>query len=185
MKKISILTLLTVCFAAPVWADSASTPNVAYAAIDVGSVKYSNNNFQTNSQTGASSPTATAAGISAGYNINQMLAVEAGYTNFSSATVVSYGTQNSGPISASALDLAAVGTWHINDSFAVFGKMGVAHDSFNINVSGNNFMYGVGGQYNINSNWGVRAQYQDFGKTTAGTGNIDLKVASVGVVYGF
>ncbi len=185
MKKITTITLLSVCFAAPVWADSASTPNSAYAAIDVGSVTYSNSNFQTNAQSGVSSPTATAAGISAGYNINQMVAVEAGYTNFSSATVVSYGAQDSTPISASALDLAAVGTWHINNSFAVFGKMGVAHVSFNIPASGNNFMYGVGGQYNINSNWGVRAQYQDFGKTTVGIGNTDLKVASVGVVYGF
>lgn len=189
MKKIAIITLLSVCVAAPALADSTSTPNNAYAAIDVGSVTYNTSGYQTNSQSGVSSPTATAARIAGGYNINQIFAVEAGYTRFSQATVVSYGSNSSGSISGDSLQVAGVGTYHINDAFAVFGKLGVAHDTISANSSnsgsGTNVMYGIGGQYNITSNWGVRVEYEDFGKTSFGIGNIDLKMASIGAVYGF
>lgn len=189
MKKIVIVTLLSVCVAAPALADSTSTPNNAYAAIDVGSATYNTSDYQTNAQSGVSSPTANAARIAVGYNINQIFAVEVGYARFSQATVVSYGANSSGQISGDSLQVAAVGTYHINDAFAVFGKLGVAHDAISNNSStsgsGNNVMYGIGGQYNITSNWGVRAEYEDFGKTSFGIGNIDLKMASVGAVYNF
>ena len=103
---------------------------------------------------------------------------------------------------ASGFNVAAVGILPVNESFSLFGKLGVIDGKVEETVSatgpggsanasekttkwkGN---YGVGATYNINKQVGVRAEYERFSKlgdsNTTGTSDVDL--FSLGAVFKF
>ena len=189
MKKSMIVATLTAGFMS-VPAFAGSWVDNVYVSADIGSGAFNTSNYaKLGGQTGASSPTATTERLAVGYTFNPYLAVEAGYTNFNSATIVSYGSlPGSGSLSGDSTQIDAVGTYPFNNKFAVFAKLGAAYDSLssgNVGSNGTNFMYGAGVKYNLTANWGVHAEYDDLGKTSFGIGNIDLQMASVGVSYNF
>ena len=193
MKR--ILTLLAISASlGSVQAFAGSWADNVYVTADIGTGTYSASGYTGGGQTGVNSPTATTERLAVGYAFNQYFATEVGYTNFGSATVTSNQPQLYAPdqISGDASYVAVVGSYPFNSSFSVFAKVGAANDSLSVSAPGvaasasaTNFMYGVGAKYNFTQQWSVHAEYDDMGKTTIGTGSMDLQAAMVGVGYTF
>jgi OOP family OmpA-OmpF porin len=127
--------------------------------------------------------------LAGGYNFSPILAVEVGYSKIGDMTCSGCVT-----VKTVSLQVAAVGTYSINSSFDLFGKLGVAMNSVtlsapvaNTTLGSNELLYGIGGQYNINKKMGVRVQYESLGKflSLAGAGDYSLTAISVGAVYNF
>lgn len=178
-----------------------------YVAVDGGAMSYTNTHVL--SAWGIDFNPGGAITIGGGYNFNNYFGVEAGFTNTADSTITTYGFINSKEtLKSSATQLAAVGTFPFNEHFSMFGKLGMAntkvdysYSSFGTTASASatksNVMFGIGGQYNFNKRWGLRAQYIDFGKTRVGpvvtngvpqagtTGDIGMAFFSVGGVYSF
>ena len=200
MKKVSIVALLS--FAVISSAAFAATEGF-YADADFGQARYSN---ATSGFSGASFSNPNAISIGGGYNFNPYVGVEADYSSVgdSSLATVRGGASATEKLKTSSLQVAAVGTYPINNQFSLFGKLGLANTKIDYTAtpgpntiivgttatsgSKTNLMFGLGGQYNINKQFGIRLQYQDFGKVQlagAGSPNIGVKVYSVGGVYNF
>jgi OOP family OmpA-OmpF porin len=177
--------------------------NGYYAALDFGKVSYSNTAGQYD---GAAFPNPAILRIGGGYRFTPRLAVEAGYSligdssiKSTSALVLTETLRNTN------FQLTAVGTYPINDTFGVFGKLGLSYTKLDYGyasatTSGSgsgskvNPMYGLGAQYNINKHHSLRAQYENFGKTafaanfsdgTTATSTIGVAVISAGWMYNF
>jgi OmpA-OmpF porin, OOP family len=196
MKKIVIATLLSAFIAAP----AVAADEGFYVGADLGAVSYSNATVPNQTE---SYPNPGSVRIAGGYNFVPYLGVEVAYSVIGDSTV-DYSNAST-ILKASVLQVAAVGTYSINDKFDVFGKLGMASNSVKVSGSGaaaglggsastTNLMFGFGGQYNINQHFGIRAQYVDFGKakmtaTLSGVAqtpsSIGIKVIYVGGVYNF
>lgn len=127
-----------------------------------------------------------------GYDFNKNWGVELGYADLgkydfrgtaSNVTVT-------GDADVTAYYLAAVGTYPINNDFAVFGKLGVqvqdisasaTSGAVRASASGNetNVLYGLGLKYNFTKQFSVRAEWERFESDSA----IDL--FSIGVAFKF
>ncbi len=176
MKKILAISLISALFAAPAMA---AVPG-AYAALDVQSWSATN--------TGALGNPGVGLRIGGGYRFTQNWGVEVNYAQSGSSS-------STGGLSykASAFQVAATGTYPINPMFDVFAKLGVSANKLTSsgytcsNCSKTSVMFGVGGQYNINQQIGVRLQYEALGNATnypAGN-QVALSTISLGVVYAF
>lgn len=191
------VALLFACSASPAFADNSST---YYAAIDLGSAAYTNTST-TLSANGIAFQNPGAVSISGGYNVSSNYAVEAGYAKFGHSLINSTygaGLTSSETLDASSLYVAAVGSYHINEIFSLFGKLGLGYNRLSYGYSSNygfsrassgnnaNLMYGIGAQYNISKSFGIRAQYENLGNinTTSGQ-NIEMSMASIGIAYTF
>ena len=195
MKKILAVALLASTVATPALAADQGF----YANADAGQVSFTGN--------ATSFPKPHSITLGGGYHFNQYVGVETGYSIVGDSTIdtviagVSSSTES---LKTKILQVAAVGTYPINDKFELFGKLGLANDKFDdtysysapgnsysttISTSKTNLMFGIGGQYNITRQFGIRVQYQDFGKATFSgcTGNCDIgaKYVSAGGVYNF
>lgn len=151
------------------------------------------------------SDSGTAFRFGGGYQLNQNLAIEAGYTNVSEASkftdTSSPGVTVSATAKVTAFQLGGVGILPLNEQFSVFAKAGLAHATTDISgtVTGlpgvtypssssknNNFSWGLGAQYNLNNKLAVRAQYEDLGQLTGnGTGLNKITLISAGLVMKF
>lgn len=136
-----------------------------------------------------------------GYQLNQNFGVEASYINLSdlAASGTYLGAAFTQKVSGDAFQFAVIGTAPINESFSVFGKVGVARASLDndANVIGvgagkesansTKATFGVGASYNINKQMAIRAQYEDLGKwgDDATTGTSKVNMFSVGIAYKF
>jgi len=136
------------------------------------------------------SKTGTAFTLLGGYQVNNNFAVEAQYGNLGSfaptagskAAITQYG-------------VTAVGIWPFNEQWSAYGKLGFASTSMKIDAgvvqaaaytsTKSAVTYGVGGQFNVNQNLGLRFGYDsyDVGDTTINTAK--TTVISAGVVYKF
>ena len=172
MKKITIVALLSVFVSMPAIAADTGF----YAGVKLGSAN--------KSVTGASE-TNSAFGFFGGYSVNPNFAVEAGYTNL--------GTVASGNIKFNAMEVSAVGTFPINQQFSLYGKLGMASTKeeatlFGTTLSGTRSAatYGLGGQFNVNPNIGIRLGWEHYG---FGDGTIftqgDASLVSVAGVFKF
>lgn len=137
----------------------------------------------------------TAYRIGVGYQFNQNFGLEANYVDFGNLGVS--GTYLGVPFTydaeANAFQLAVTGTMPINESFAVIGKLGMARTSVDVTVAGavtrtasddsTGLTYGIGVRYNINKAMAVRAQYENFDKSTPEDEKLSL--ISVGLTFGF
>ncbi len=202
MKKIALVALLSAVIATPALADNTGS---FYGAVDLGSVSFSN---ATSQFSNTSFPNPGAFRLAGGYNITPMFAVEAGYAMIgdSKITSVAGAATVTETLKTSSLQVAGVANYAINDAFGVFGKLGFANTKvdYTASVVGGTFVagvvtaasgsktnltFGLGGQYNINKQFAIRAQYEDFGKVTVGTGanagDVGIKMVSVGGVYNF
>lgn len=205
MKKIAIVALLSTAL----MSSAAFAANVGgYVAADLGQVNYSNAKSQFS---GASFGNPGAITLGGGYHFSQYVGVEAGYSIIGDSTIttVAGGTATE-KLKTSSLQVAAVGTYPINNQFSVFGKLGLANTKIDYtatatgatfvpsvaqaaSASKTNLMFALGAQYNINQSWGIRAQYQDFGKVQlpglffggVSAPNIAVKLYSLGGVYNF
>jgi OmpA-OmpF porin, OOP family len=175
MKKVLIASVLSAMFATPAFA-AAPGP---YVAADIQSWSTTNNAPFGNPGIGLR--------IGGGYRFTQNWGVEANYAQSTASSSVG-GTS----YKASAFQLAATGTYPINDQFDVYAKLGASANKVSAsgytcsNCSKTDLLYGVGGQYNIDRNWGVRLEYEGLGKATnAGVNDMSASTLSLGAVYAF
>lgn len=165
MKKIAIAVLLSAVVAAPaVAADMYVGVNVGSATIDF---------------PGSSSTTSFA--LLGGYTFNQYFAAEVAYTDFGSHD---YGGTN---VKSSGWSASGVGSYPFNEQFSVFAKLGFATTT--VDPSGNptetdsDMTYGIGGQFNVNKQVGIRLGYDVYKVGTSPS--MDQKVTSIGGIFKF
>lgn len=178
MKNIVLATLMSMSvFAVPaIAADPAF-----FVGVNAGSAKIDEPGFEST----------TAYGLLGGYSFNQNFAAEVAYTNFGSKDYVR--SSGSLTVKSSAFSVSGVGSYPFNEIFSVFAKVGVAStkfDSFSGVIAGltgsasnTDLTWGIGGQFNITSQMGVRIGY-DLYKIGEGVTS-DQKLTSIGVVFKF
>lgn len=175
MKKVLIVSLLSTLFAAPAFA---AAPG-GYVALDVQNWSASN--------TGALGNPGVGLRIGGGYRFTQNWGLEANYAESSKSSSV-----GGADYKFTAFQIAATGTLPINPQFDVYAKLGASANKFDRSPSVPNdtktsFMWGIGGQYNIDEQWGVRLEYADIGDATdfpVGS-QVSGSTVSLGGVYSF
>ena len=166
-----------------------STPAFAqddgfYAGINLGDGKP-----DINTPNGTSKDSSLVVGGVVGYKFNKYLAIESQYTGIGKVT-----DKQNGSAKGDAISLSGLGILPVTDNFDLYGKLGVAVTK--TSVSGIASMsdatrtavtYGVGAQYNVNQNIGVRLGWDRYNAGIGGTGNknVDADVISVGALYNF
>ncbi len=206
MKKLAAVLLLSAVSAAPAFA---ANPG-GYVAIDLGSATFTGANFA-GPGSNVAFPNPGSFHITGGYHFDQNLGVEGGIVSVGDSTVNSTvgALSSSETLKTSVWYVAATGTLPLSNEFDLFGKLGLASTkidytssgplfgALSVNGSKTNLMIGLGGQYNFSQNWGLRVQYENFGKTDvtfpanwlaagpAQTKSIGLSTFTVGGVYNF
>ena len=193
MKLITIVVLLSAFIATPAMA--ADNTGRFYLGADFGWVTLTDTD-----PGGTDFPNPNSLRFSGGYHFSPMLAAEVGYAGIGDSTL----SDPTGEVTLknSALQVAAVGTFPVSSSFDVIGKVGLSFNSNKASGTGaysglgtsnskTSYLFGIGAQYNVNEQFGIRAQYEDFGKTTISSNLSGLswdggiKQFSVGVIYNF
>lgn len=175
MKKFVFL-LLSLLISLPAFAADSGP----YVALDVQNWTTTNNSIFGNPGVGIR--------VAGGYHFLPYIGVEVGYSQSGDSSSVLGAKYN-----VSSLQAAAVGTYSINDMFDVFAKLGAAANKISTSgpitctsCSKTDVLIGVGGQYNINRNVGIRLQYEDLGKASnTGTNDMAASTVSLGAVYNF
>jgi OOP family OmpA-OmpF porin len=181
MKKIAAV-LLSAVISAPAFAADEGF----YAGITLGNGKP---NVAPTAQALSKSSNFIYGGL-AGYQYNKNLAVEAQFTGAGKATDIAGNT-----VKADALSLTAVGLLPLSDSFELLGKLGVASakttssaGATNLGASRTGLTYGLGAQYNVTQNLGIRLVWDRYAVATVNAGvktNANANVMTVGAVYKF
>lgn len=142
----------------------------------------------------------TAWKIFGGYQFNRNFGVEAGYTDLGEVTGTGtfLGLPASFKAKAKGFELLGVGTFPINEQFAVYGKAGVFRWDLDTSATaggfseaasekGTDLTFGFGLKYNFTKNLAARVEwqrYKDVGDENT-TGKSKVDVISVGVVFKF
>jgi OOP family OmpA-OmpF porin len=131
--------------------------------------------------------------IFGGYEFNQNLGLEAGYTHFGSTDFYrsADGQSVSGSTRGYGTYIAGKYTLPVNEQFSAYGKLGLAYSQrkysnslgMNFNDTDTGAYAGVGVQYNLNQQVALTAEYERYGKDKNSGAKAD--VWSVGVKYGF
>lgn len=125
----------------------------------------------------------TAWRILGGYQFNRYFAAELGYHNLGEASAAG------GALEGTAWELVGIGAYPIVDKLSVYGKLGVYRGELEApgaEETNTDLTFGVGLQYEVLKNVGLRGEWQRYSKM--GGGNLvetDVDVLSVGVVYRF
>lgn len=142
--------------------------------------------------------------LQGGYRFNPNLAVEAGYIDFGKAkyTASTSGGSAQGSLKAGGVDVAALLSLPLSDSFSVFGKAGVAAAKVDSRLSASGAvvaasgdasthvvrpLLGVGALYKLSDHLDLRADYDHvsgLGKSGK-TGKMTANMVSLGVAYNF
>lgn len=207
MKKFIFLSIFAASAAAPALAgDVYVAASVGQSSIDVNQGRLDGLLRSAGAVAVSSSvnKTDTAYKIQMGYQFNPNIAIEGGYidlgnTKYSASFTGGNASANS---KAAGLNIAALGILPINESFSVFGKLGMINAKVETTVSANgpggaasasasstNWKpnYGFGATYNVNKQFGIRAEYEQFSKLGDAnkTGEADVNLLSVGLSYKF
>lgn len=119
-----------------------------------------------------------------GYRAHRNFAVELGYIDLGDMTIA--GTT----ANTSVWELVGLGIYPLNERFSVFGKLGAYRGTAKgagITERRNDLTFGLGGQYDVGRNLGVRLEWQrytDFGGGGFG-GVTDQDVIGVSALYRF
>jgi OOP family OmpA-OmpF porin len=175
MKKIIAVALFSSMFTAPAFADGSGF----YGALDL-------NTWSLSNLGGASNPS-TGYRIAGGYHFTPNWGAELGYAASGN------GDAGGQSYNVESTQIAVTGTYPINEQFDVFAKLGYAMNKLKgdatagcTNCSKDDYLYGVGGQYNFNKQVGIRLQYEDIGKLEdSGSNDAKATNVSLGVVYNF
>jgi|SRR6266850_4337429 len=136
----------------------------------------------------------TAFRIFGGYQVNRNFAAELGWAKLGKAHFADSG--GSADLEASAFDLSALGAFPLGSQFSVFGRLGfyLSKAEFSGDATGsknsNGITWGFGGQFDLNRNLGLRAEWQRYNKVKAqesgGTEDKgDIDALSIGVLWRF
>lgn len=167
MKKIAIAVLLSAFIAAPAIAAEAYVGlSAGQNDMDVAGVKES-----------------TAYSVFGGYSFNEYIAGELAWIEFGDADTSLSGIKMKG----NAASLSVVGSLPVGQDFSLFAKLGYA--STKVEATGgpsetkDDVTYGLGAQYNVTRNVGLRLGYDTYrvGKTTTK----DSGLTSIAVLYRF
>lgn len=129
-----------------------------------------------------------------GWNLNEHVALEAGYGNYGTYTLKNTGPGTSGDAHSRAamVYVAARGSYMFNDSIGVFGKLGVAHASFKHDGLGEpdakmtRPMIGIGGQYLLTQKVALTLELNKYGNKDMGPGRgYRLNKLEAGVKFNF
>jgi OmpA-OmpF porin, OOP family len=165
MKRIFMAALLSVFVAMPAVAAD------MYVGINVGSAKIDMPGFDNT----------TSFALLGGYSFNEYFAAELAYSDFGSKD---YSGIN---VKSSAWSISGVLSYPFNEQFSVFGKLGFASTTLDgtgfPSETDSDMTYGLGGQFNINKQFGIRLGY-DVYKVGSGV-TADEKVPSIGGVFKF
>ncbi|MEI7431483.1 MAG: outer membrane beta-barrel protein [Betaproteobacteria bacterium] len=195
MKKIALIALLAATAAAPALAgDFYVAGSVGQSAFDVPKSRL-DGLLTSAGYTGINTSidkNDIAYKAQVGYQLNQYFAIEGGYIDFGKAKysgTVTGGTVKA-DIKASGFNIAAVGILPINESFSLFGKLGVIDAKAEVGSASATKIkptYGLGATYNVNKQLGIRVEYELFSKLGDAnkTGEADVSVLSAGVAYKF
>ena len=130
----------------------------------------------------------TAFRILGGYQINRNFAAELGYHDLGKVKVT--GPANF-DIKSNAWELVGVGAYPLANQFSVYGKLGVYRGEVKVpgsKATNTDLTYGIGGQYDLSREWGLRAEWQRYGKIGSDNvtgGKSDVDVLSIGAIWRF
>jgi opacity protein-like surface antigen len=130
-----------------------------------------------------------------GYMFSDMLAAEIGYTSFGTLFSAN-GSGFNAKQDAGALTISGLATWKVSDVFGIFGRLGAARyfvdnvgTVLSVPVKDKNAVkpyFGVGVNFDLSSNWMLRAEYQDFKDISRVDGEKDdIQAWYMGGVYRF
>lgn len=195
MKKIAAALLLSAVSAAPALA---ANPG-GYVAADIGSATFSGANFG-GPGANLTFPNPGSLHLSGGFRFDQNIGIEGGLV-FVGDSTINYIGGGYETLRTSAIYIAAVGTLPLSSQFDLFGKLGLSSTKIdyisnvfaNATQSTGNVMFGLGGQFNVTPNIGIRVQYENFGKVDFPAGaivigratSIGLSTFTVGGVFSF
>ncbi|KQV55394.1 outer membrane beta-barrel protein [Duganella sp. Root336D2] len=128
-----------------------------------------------------------------GINLSDSFALEAGYARFGKDRFAATGVKAG--ISTDILYLAARGTWHLGDSFELFGRAGIAAQRYRIDglagtadsKSGFAPLLGVGLGYKLSDTLTLTVEAEHFGRVEIGNKNrhFGRGAYSAGLKYSF
>lgn len=192
MKKSLAVALLS-AFAAPAFAGSVDLTGF-YAGVTLGSGKASFSAPAGTAVTVTEPSNKPVYGVFGGYRYNENLAAEVAYSGASYFNTTVGGVQYLSK--QIALSVAAVGTYPINDSFSVYGKLGAAMASSENNAVAEQTTRrfgptaGIGAQYKFTPAIAMRLSVDAYQvaaliPTTGVKQNSTATTANVGLVYSF
>jgi len=146
--------------------------------------------------------------LGAGYMFDENFGFEGGWIDLGKAKISGKGTAAGSPVTvdleaqASGPFIAGVIAFPVSNELSVFAKLGFIDSTVEVRAtaasvsavagrsvssSGLTTMYGAGIQYDVNRQWGIRAEYESFPKLgdKNKTGEADVGLVSVGVVFRF
>ena len=154
----------------------------------------------------------TGFGLAGGYQVNPYFAAELAYVDLGDISYQANGTVTNGvdtfdaglgvEQSASGPVFSILGIWPVGERFSLFGRLGFALMSVDADASvaldgetasesagtdRSNMMYGVGGEFSLNRNFGIRLgwdRYAEVGSEDL-TGDVDIDLFSLGLRYNF
>jgi OOP family OmpA-OmpF porin len=131
--------------------------------------------------------------IFGGFQFNKHLGAEIGYVDFGKVgfSGSALGIPVTGDTGVTAYTIAGVGTLPLNESFALFGKVGMfswtakgnasaGGVSISADDSGSDVFYGIGARYNMNKNWGLTLELEQYDSS-----DDSVMLTSLGVRYKF
>jgi hypothetical protein len=158
---------------------SAAEAGSFYFAGDLGSATYSNMDPFPNPGT---------VRIAIGSNFTKNLAGEIAYSKFGDSTVEGFG--GSATISASAFQIAGIGSLPVSPDFDLTAKLGFSRNSAkgtstflaSAETTNNSVMFGVGALYHLNPQFSIRVQYDNYGAFESGSNPMKASSITIGAV---
>jgi hypothetical protein len=153
-----------------------------YMAGDMGTASYSNM---------TKFPSPRGFRISAGRHFLPNVSGEASFIRFADSNSISPGSGGTKQLSASALQVSAIGILPLDEKVELFAKIGLTFnrasgsnsDGISADKSKADLLYGVGQLYHFTSQVAIRLQYEDFGAFESGPNPMKATLLSIGVVY--
>jgi len=146
------------------------------------------------------SDTDTSYRFAGGYNFSKNFGVEASYADYgkTSASGTFSGVAFTSSGGATAFQLVGTGALPLGEQFSLTGKAGLAAVNVDVSVtvlgitvpasaSNDNFVWGIGAQFDVTPSVGIRVNYEDLGTVgdNATTSTVKLSNISAGVVFKF
>lgn len=126
-----------------------------------------------------------------GYQINRNFAVELGYHNLGEAKASFGGVE--AKVKMSVWELVGVGMLPLGNQFSAYGKLGLTYGTAEGNTnfgasadeSGTGFTWGLGGQFDVSRNLGLRLEFQHYNDVGGSDGGGNVNVISLGAIWRF
>lgn len=193
----------------PGWYLGIGAGQARYPGLDSGNVNGAFGNGGWSATGGSADRSATGWKLFGGYTFNANLALEAAYVDLGRTDVHATVTAvNGNAIAATPVNghfkanrggyLDVVGSWPLNDSVSVFGKLGAYSLRSELSASGNglarqstarnaDLTFGAGLTVALGKDLGLRGEWERFRKVGDDriTGRTDIDLFSLGLVYSF